>query len=251
MVDSVERFSNRVENYVKYRPYYPKEILQLFRDEMNLQKNFVVADIGAGTGISAKLFLENGNPVFGVEPNAAMREAAENYLQNFPNFKIVDGTAEKTNLPDKSVDFVVAAQAFHWFDQTTTRKEFKRILKDRGFVALIWNERQLDSTAFLRGYENLLTRFGIDYQQVRHENITKETLQDFFQTEFLQAIFQNSQTVDLDGLRGRMLSSSYVPSAENPRFAEMLKNLESLFAEHAENGKIDILYDTKVFYGQI
>jgi len=251
MVDSVERFSNRVENYVKYRPYYPKEILQLFRDEMNLQKNSVVADIGAGTGISAKLFLENGNPVFGVEPNAAMREAAENYLQNFPNFKIVDGTAEKTNLPDKSVDFVVAAQAFHWFDQTTTRKEFKRILKDRGFVALIWNERQLDSTAFLRGYENLLTRFGIDYQQVRHENITKETLQDFFQTEFLQAIFQNSQTVDLDGLRGRMLSSSYVPSAENPRFAEMLKNLESLFAEHAENGKIDILYDTKVFYGQI
>ncbi len=251
MVDSVERFSNRVENYVKYRPYYPKEILQLFRDEMNLQKNSVVADIGAGTGISAKLFLENGNPVFGVEPNAAMREAAENYLQNFPNFKIVDGTAEKTNLPDKSVDFVVAAQAFHWFDQTTTRKEFKRILKDRGFVALIWNERQLDSTAFLRGYENLLTRFGIDYQQVRHENITKETLQDFFQTEFLQAIFQNSQTVDLDGLRGRMLSSSYVPSAENPRFAEMLKNLESLFAEHAENGKLDILYDTKIFYGQI
>ncbi len=108
MVDSVERFSNRVENYVKYRPYYPKEILQLFRDEMNLQKNSVVADIGAGTGISAKLFLENGNPVFGVEPNAAMREAAENYLQNFPNFKIVDGTAEKTNLPDKSVDFELA-----------------------------------------------------------------------------------------------------------------------------------------------
>jgi len=250
-MNTVERFSNRVENYVKYRPNYPKEVLDLFAAEMNLRADSIVADIGAGTGISAKLFLENGNPVFGVEPNAVMREAAKNYLQNFPNFKIIDGTAENTNLPDESVDFVVAAQAFHWFDQTNTRKEFERIIKDKGFIVLIWNERQLDSTAFLRDYENLLTRFGTDYETVRHENITKKTLQDFFQTDFSQAIFQNSQTVDFDGLRGRMLSSSYIPSAENPRFREMLKNLESLFAEHAENGKLDILYDTKVFYGQI
>ena len=250
-MNTVERFSNRVENYVKYRPNYPKEVLDLFAAEMNLRADSIVADIGAGTGISAKLFLENGNPVFGVEPNAVMREAAKNYLQNFPNFKIIDGTAENTNLPDESVDFVVAAQAFHWFDQTNTRKEFERIIKDKGFIVLIWNERQLDSTAFLRDYENLLTRFGTDYETVRHENITKKTLQDFFQTDFSQAVFQNAQTVDFDGLRGRMLSSSYIPSAENPRFAEMLKNLESLFAEHAENGKLDILYDTKIFYGQI
>jgi hypothetical protein len=115
----------------------------------------------------------------------------------------------------------------------------------------MWNERQLDTTAFLKDYESLLIEFGTDYETVRHEYITKETLQNFFQTNFSQAIFQNSQTVDFDGLRGRMLSSSYIPSADNPRFAEMLKNLESLFAEHAENGKIDILYDTKVFYGRI
>jgi ubiquinone/menaquinone biosynthesis C-methylase UbiE len=163
----------------------------------------------------------------------------------------VDGTAENTNLENKSIDFVVAAQAFHWFDKTKTRKEFKRILRDKGFVALMWNERQLDSTAFLRDYERLLIEFGTDYETVRHENITKETLQDFFQTDFEQKTFSNGQTVDFNGLKGRMLSSSYMPTAENPRFSQMLENLETLFAQHGENGKIEILYDTNIFYGQI
>ncbi len=225
--------------------------MRLFRDEMNLQTDSIIADIGAGTGISARLFLENGNSVFGVEPNRAMRQAAENFLKDFPDFKSVDGTAENTTLDAKSVDFVVAAQAFHWFDETKTRAEFKRILKTGGFVVLMWNERQLDTTAFLRDYENLLIEFGTDYAQVRHENITKETLQSFFQTDFEQAVFRNKQTVDFDGLKGRMLSSSYIPPEENPRFPAMIKNLESLFATHAENGKIDILYNTRIFYGQL
>ncbi len=250
-METVERFSNRVENYVKYRPTYPKQVLDLFRGEMNLQNDSTIADIGSGTGISAKLFLENGNTVFGVEPNAAMREAAENFLQGFPNFKSINGTAENTNLENKSVDFVVAAQAFHWFDRAKTRNEFKRILRDKGFIALMWNERQLDSTAFLRDYERLLIKFGTDYETVRHENITKETLQDFFQTDFEYKTFPNVQTVDFEGLKGRMLSASYMPTAENLRFSEMLENLESLFAQHAENGRIEILYDTNIFYGQI
>jgi len=249
--NTVERFSNRVENYVKYRPAYPSEILDLFRDEMNLQKKSIVADIGSGTGISAKLFLENGNTVFGVEPNEAMRRAAENFLQDFPNFRSINGTAENTTLSDKSVDFVIAAQAFHWFDETKTRSEFKRVLKDNGFVALIWNERQLDSNEFLRDYEKLLNEFGTDYQKVRHDNITKESLREFFQTNFRQEIFNNSQSLDFNGLKGRILSSSYMPSVENERYSEMLIKLKSLFTEHAENGRIKVLYDTKVFYGQI
>lgn len=250
-MNTVERFSDRVENYVKYRPGYPPEVLHLFRDEMNLRPHSVVADIGAGTGISAKIFLENGNKVLAVEPNELMRAAANEFLRDFPNFRTIDGTAENTTLADDSIDFVVAAQAFHWFDEAKTRREFERILKDGGFVVLLWNERQLDTTQFLRDYENLLIEFGTDYETVRHENITKETLRDFFQTDFREAIFRNAQTVDFDGLKGRMLSSSYVPSADDPRFAEMIKNLESLFAEHSESGKIDILYDTKVFYGKI
>lgn len=248
---TVERFSNRVENYVKYRPTYPAQVLELFRDRMNLQNDSIIADIGSGTGISAKLFLENGNTVYGVEPNAAMREAAENFLQDFPQFKSIEGTAENTNLENESVDLVIAAQAFHWFDRAKTRNEFKRILRDKGFIALMWNERQLDSTPFLRDYERLLIKFGTDYETVRHENITKETLQDFFQTDFEQKTFFNVQAVDFEGLKGRMLSSSYIPTAENSRFAEMLENLESLFAQHNENDKIEILYDTNIFYGQI
>ena len=251
MANTVERFSNRVENYVKYRPTYPPEVLQLFRDAMNLQTDSTVADIGAGTGISSKIFLENGNPVFAVEPNAAMRKAAAEFLKKFSNLTLVNGTSENTTLENDSADFVVAAQAFHWFKQEETRIEFKRILKDQGCIALIWNERQLDSTAFLKDYEKHLVEFGTDYEKIRHDNITKETLRDFFQTAFAEAVFQNRQTVDFEGLKGRMLSASYVPSPENPRFPAMLKNFESLFAEHAENGRIDILYDTKIFYGQL
>ena len=251
MKNTVERFFNRVENYVKYRPVYPKEVLRLFQDEMNLQVDSVVTDIGSGTGISARLFLENGNRVFGVEPNAAMREAAENFLRDFSNFRSINGTAENTTLENESVDFVIAAQAFHWFDAEKTRLEFERILKNKGFISLIWNERQLDSTAFLRDYEQFLVEYGTDYETVRHENIGREILRRFFQTDFRQAVFQNVQTLDFDGLKGRMLSSSYMPSEENPRFSAMLENLKTLFAQHAENGKIEILYNTNVFYAQI
>ena len=249
--NTVERFSNRVENYVKYRPSYPPEILELFRREMNLQKSSVIADIGSGTGISAKLFLENGNPVFGVEPNEVMRDAAEKYLNDFPHFKSVDGTAENTTLEENSVDFVVAAQAFHWFDEAKTRGEFERILKNGGFIALMWNERQLDTNKFLRDYENLLVEFGTDYEIVRHENINREVLRNFFSTNIRHAAFPNVQKLDFEGLKGRMLSSSYIPTEENPRFGEMIKKLESVFAEHAENGRIEILYNTNIFYAQI
>lgn len=179
MTNTIERFSNRVSNYVKYRPGYPGEVLQLFRDEMGLNETSVIADIGSGTGISSKLFLENGNKVFGVEPNTPMRAAAEELLLDFGNFKSIDGTAEKTNLPDSSVDFVIAAQAFHWFDAEKTRNEFKRILKENGYVALIWNERQLKTTEFLVDYENFLLKFANDYAKVRHDKVNEESLEIF------------------------------------------------------------------------
>ena len=251
MPNTVERFSNRVENYVKFRPAYPKEVLQFLVDELNLQTSSVIADIGSGTGISAKLFLENGNRVFGVEPNAAMRRAAEEFLREFPNFKSVAATAENTTLADDSVDFVVAAQAFHWFDKAKTRGEFRRILRDSGYVVLIWNERQLDSTPFLRAYEQLLLEYGTDYREVRHENVTARMLGEFFQAEFQKKVFQNHQVLDYEGLKGRLLSASYVPSEENPRFGEMIKTLESLFTKHRKNDTIQISYDTNVYYGQI
>jgi SAM-dependent methyltransferase len=251
MTDTTKRFSNRVENYVRYRPSYPPEVLQIFENEMNLQKKSVVADVGSGTGISAKIFLENGNRVFGVEPNAAMRTAAENFLRDFPNFVSVDGTSEETTLEDNSIDFIVSAQAFHWFNPESTRSEFKRILTETGFVALIWNERQLNSTPFLRGYESFLHKFATDYNEVRHENVTPDEIKNFFQGDFQQKTFQMSQIFDYEGLEGRLLSSSYTPTAENPLFEPMIAELKRLFTNHQKDGKIHILYDTNIYYGQI
>lgn len=250
MSNTVERFSNRVENYVKYRPGYPPEVLQAFRDEMSLTEDSVIADIGSGTGISAKVFLENGNTVYGIEPNAAMREAAENFLQKFPKFESVDGTAENTTLADDSVDFVTAAQAFHWFDPAKTHAEFSRILRAKGYVVLIWNERLLDANDFLRDYEKLLIKYGSDYEKVRHDNIDPNKLKEFFQNDFSQKTFRNVQTLDFDGLKGRLMSSSYMPIETDERFEPMIIELRALFENHAENGKIKILYDTNIFYSQ-
>ncbi len=251
MSDTIKRFSNRVENYVLYRPTYPREVLRLFETEMNLRKSSVVADIGSGTGISARMFLENDCSVFGVEPNEKMRAAAENFLCEFSNFKSVDGTSEATTLRAESCDFVVAAQAFHWFDKEKTRAEFKRILKQNSFVALVWNERQLDTNEFLRAYENFIIKFGTDYEQLRHDNIDENILKDFFQTDFRRATFQNVQTLDFAGLKGRLLSSSYMPTEENSAYETMIKELKGLFADYAKNDRINILYDTNVFYARI
>jgi SAM-dependent methyltransferase len=250
MANTVTRFSNRVANYVKYRPGYPAEVLELFKNEMGLTKDSVLADVGSGTGLSAKLFLENGNAVYGVEPNAAMRDAAEEYLKDFPTFISHDGTAESTGLDDASMDFVTASQAFHWFDPDKTRAEFTRILKPGGWIALIWNERQLDTTEFLHEYEKLLLKYATDYEKVRHENIDERKLSDFFQTAYRQATFPNVQVFDFDGLRGRLLSASYMPSEDHPSFPALEKELKELFTKHSENDRIRLLYDTNIYYKQ-
>lgn len=250
-METVQRFSNRVANYVKYRPGYPVEVIQFFKDQLGLNSESMIADIGSDTGLSAKVFLENGNTVYGVEPNGAMRDAAEQYLKEFPHFKSIDGTSEATTFHDVSVDLVLAAQAFHWFEPVGTRREFKRILKPDGYVSLIWNERQTDTTRFLLEYEQLLLKFGNDYKEVRHEQINSDVLSAFFLVPFDQVTFPNEQVFDFDGLKGRLLSSSYMPSETDKAYGPMIKELESLFAKHAEHGRIKVLYDTNIYYCQL
>lgn len=251
MTDTIERFSNRVENYVKYRPDYPREIIAFLESKCGLTHETLIADVGCGTGISSRLFLENCNSVIGVEPNVAMRTAAFEQLAEFPDFMIVDGTSDNTTLPDTSVDMVIAAQAFHWFDPEKTRTEFKRILKPGGHIVLIWNERQLDTTPFLIEYETFLVKYAYDYGTVRHENITTAELTGFFQKEYCSATFQNFQIFDFEGLKGRMLSSSYMPNETDTVFAAMIEDLRSLFAKYAENGRIKVFYDTRGYYSQV
>jgi SAM-dependent methyltransferase len=251
MSDTVQRFTDRVENYIKYRPDYPREVMDRLKRDCGLTSESIVADIGCGTGISARMFLENGNRVFGVEPNDAMRVAAIKQLEKFPWFIPVNGTAEATTLADASVDIAVAAQAFHWFDAESTRKELERILVPGGHIVLLWNERQLDSTPFLIEYEAFLLKYANDYSSVRHENIDKLKLGQFFETGYRSATFQNVQVFDFDGLKGRMLSSSYMPATSDERFDQMIEELRALFAKHNENGRIKVFYDTNVYYSQV
>ncbi len=250
-MNTVDRFSNRVDNYVRYRPSYPPELLELLQAGGILTDDSVVADIGSGTGISTRLFLENGNLVYGVEPNAAMRAAAEEILKDFPNFTSVNGTSHATTLETDSIDLIIAAQAFHWFEPEATRAEFKRILKPGGYVVLIWNERQLDSTEFLRQYEKLLLKFANDYEAVRHENIDQERLAAFFQSDFDRATFPNMQEFDFEGIEGRASSSSYMPAEGGEQYEPMVKELKLLFDKYQEDGKIKVFYDTNIYYSKL
>jgi ubiquinone/menaquinone biosynthesis C-methylase UbiE len=251
MSDSLTRFSNRAENYARHRPGYPAGLIQILKSDCGLTESSVVADVGSGTGILAELFLKNGNIVFGVEPNAAMRLTAERLLKPWEKFVSINATAEATTLESESVNFIAAAQAFHWFDRNKCRSEFARILKPGGWVVLIWNERRLDSTAFLRQYENLLLRYGTDYEKVRHENVTGE-IADFFSPQSFQLqTLENAQHFNFDSLKGRLLSSSYTPNPEHPDFKPMLKELEEIFHSNQENGIVSFEYETRVYYGHL
>ena len=239
-----------MENYVRYRPHYPEEIITLLRRDAGLSTASVIADVGSGTGISAELFLQAGCTVNGVEPNREMREAADRLLAAHPAFHSVNGTAQATSLPDQSVDFIVAAQAFHWFNTPETRAEFTRILKPGGHVVLIWNERKLDATPFLRDYEALLLRFATDYTKVRHENIDAAQLTRFFIGPHATHTFANEQRFDFDGLKGRLLSSSYAPAEGQPLHEPMIAELRRIFDLHQSAGQVCFEYNTKFHVGR-
>lgn len=250
-VSSTARFSDRVDDYVRSRPGYPDAVVAALAAEAGLRPGATVVDAGSGTGISAELFLRHGYRVYGVEPNAAMRAAAERRLGGEPGFQSVAGTAEATTLPAGVADLVVAAQAFHWFDAAAARAEFARILRPGGRVALLWNTRLVDASPFLRAYEQLLLEFGTDYRQVDHRNVTPERLRAFFGGEYRAHAFPNCQALDWEGLRARLLSSSYVPNRDHPRHAAMLAALEQIFRDHQQDGRVWIEYRTELFFGRL
>jgi SAM-dependent methyltransferase len=251
MIDSTKRFSSRVDNYIRYRPGYPVEILDLLKAQYGLATASLIADIGSGTGISTELFLKNGNPVIGVEPNKEMREAAERLLKGHPHFHSVAGTAEATSVESQSVDFIVAGQAFHWFNRETTRREFMRILKPNGWVVLIWNDRKTDASPFLHAYERLLKAYATDYEKVDHKQIDVQVVRTFFEPGPVSLhVFPNRQWFDFEGLKGRLKSSSYAPEPEHPNYSPIMNGLKSIYDEFQQNGIISFEYDTTVYCGQ-
>lgn len=251
ITNPTERFTTRVENYARYRPEYPRAIVGVLAFRCRLSAESTIADIGSGTGILAKLFLQNGNAVYGVEPNDAMRTAGEQLLVNYPKFISIKGTAESTALPAASVDFVTAGQAFHWFEPENTRREFCRILRPSGWVALVWNERRLDSTPFLREYEQLLLTWGTDYQHVRHDR-GDQPIADFFAPgSFTLEAFANVQQLDWEGLRGRVFSASYTPGPDHANYNAMVAGLEKIFRKHSQDGIVAFEYNTMLYFGQL
>jgi SAM-dependent methyltransferase len=252
MTDPTQRFSDRVENYIKYRPGYPNEVIAILRDECRLVPDSIVADVGSGTGILTEMFLRNGNVVYGIEPNQEMRDAAERLLKGYQRFYSIAAKAEETTLSDASVDFIVAGQAFHWFDREKTKIEFNRILKPGGWVALIWNERLTDTTPFLVAYERLLKDYSTDYEQVDHRRIDAAVIREFFGSDnFRLKQFKNVQVFDYEGVKGRLLSSSYAPEEGHPKYEPMMAELQRIFQAHQAEGKVIFEYVTQMYYGQL
>lgn len=250
-MDSAKRFTNRVEDYVKYRPHYPVSVVNYLQEQFGLSAGKTIADIGAGTGISTALFLQAGYEVYAIEPNEAMLAKAKELLDKYPGFRAVDGTAENTTLKANSVDVVIAGQAFHWFDPVKSKAEFKRILEEEGLVVLIWNERKMDSP-FEKDYDQLIIKHARDYVKVDHRNIDLQSIASFFAPSPVQLkIFPNEQIFDFDGLKGRLSSSSYMPSAGEVEYGPMIEDLKRLYDRYQENNSIKISYDTKVYVGKL
>jgi SAM-dependent methyltransferase len=251
-VDATARFSDRVEDYIRYRPGYPRELLDVLRRDCGLLEESAIADIGCGPGNLAIMFLENGNKVFGVEPNDAMRTAGEQALRRFPRFQAFNGRAEDTGLPSSSVEFVTAGQAFHWFEPAATRAEFCRILKPGGWVALVWNERREGASAFSDAYEQILLRYGTNYSAIRQSRGDEISIRSFFGDSSVNtATFTHAHVFDFDGLRGRLLSSSYAPQSGQAGHDDMLADLRAIFDRYQQAGAVPFEYETSMFYGRL
>ena len=251
MTDSRQRFSDRVDDYLRYRPGYPAALVDAVLAAAGDSTPPVVADIGSGTGIFTRLLLERGARVFGVEPNANMRGAAETLLQSMPEYTAIDGSAENSGLADSSVDLVTAAQAFHWFNNTEARREFARILKPGARLALIWNRRRLDEP-FQQAYDLLLRKYSAEYEQVNHLSLTDAEIGAFFAPGTMTIEnFDNRQTLDFDALLGRLRSASYCPAENSPAYRSLVDDLEGLFLRHADAGKLAFVYDSRLYLGPL
>lgn len=250
--DPTSRFSERVQHYIASRPSYPVQALEAFERHTGLGPGATVADIGSGTGIFSKLLLERGYVVLGVEPNAAMRNAAEQLLWEEELFQSVIGRAEETNLPDEACDAVAAAQAFHWFDSARARDEIHRILRPGGSIVLVWNQRHLNTTPFLCAYEDFLHHWGTDYDKVSESYEDPEAIAAVYRgADWRVDTFPNAQHFDFDGLRSRLLSCSYVPGKDDPARAPMLDALQTLFEHYAADGQVSFEYDTNLYTGRL
>lgn len=248
MLNSKERFTDRVDHYRKYRPGYPAGLIDVMKEVCDFNIGSVVADVGSGTGIMTELLLPHCRKVYAVEPNANMRIAAEQQYSSDPKFVSIDGSAEGTTLSSNSIDLIISAQAFHWFDRSLSKREFQRILKPNGWVVLVWNTRVIDGDSFHIELEEFLRRETPEYGKIHHKNIDIKTLAEFFsQKSIMFKELPNQQILDWDGLKGRFLSASYIPAPGQPDHEFIVDGLKKIFLKHQSNGTVTLKYVTEMY----
>lgn len=239
--NNTSRFTGKTDNYKTYRPSYPPEVIAYTESIVKPAADIRIADLGSGTGILTELLVKAGYNVSAVEPNAEMREAAEENLKQYPNFTSIAAPAEHTTLANNSIDLITAAQAFYWFNLKTIKDEFERILKPNGAALLIWNIMRLD-TLFMQSYKAFRKQYEESVQRPLYAD--KEAINRFFDKQVCtEVVFPHSYTLDEDGLKGLLLSSSLVESDNDA----MLKELKQLFDAYAIEGKVEMQYDAKVY----
>jgi len=243
---TASRFTNRVADYAASRPGYPAECIDYLKKSAGLTDRAAVADIGSGTGIFTRLLAPHARLVYAVEPNPFMAESYDEY----PNIRPVSGTASATTLPDGSVDLITCAQSFHWFDRASALAEFRRIARPGASLVLIWNKRRTD-TPFLRAYEAALSTWSADYTTVNHANLTETELASCFAGPMSIVRFPNSQHFTRNGLKSRMLSSSYCPMPGEKNHDNLFAEVEAAFHTYAQNGVIAFEYHTEIYRGPI
>lgn len=243
-------FTGRTDNYARFRPSYPKSILKMLEERYGFRSTMTVADIGCGTGILSRVFLDNGNQVYCVDPNDEMLATAKRELYQYDKAVIINGLAERTGLKDKSINIIVAGQAFHWFNADCAKVEFKRILTDPFLVALIWNDRD-NRYGFTSEYERIVSIYSKNYRGTGSTAIPIDIITRFFEMSYDYYEYKNSQELDLEGVKGRYLSNSYSLNVTDKRFPEAINALNKAFEKYNIKGKVSIEYITKIFIGKL
>lgn len=235
------RFTSRADDYARFRPDYPEEAISEILKGLGTPGGLTVVDVGAGTGISSRRLADRACRVIAVEPNEAMRAAANPH----PLVDFVDASAEKIPVADESVDLVTCFQAFHWFRPDAALREFSRILKTKGRLAVVWNERDEDD-GFTREYGDIVRRFATSPSVERRNETFDANLAAMWFGDLSQATFKYEQRLSRDGLLGRARSASYLPS-EGPDFRTMVAALDALVERWRDpSGTVTIVYGTEV-----
>ena len=239
--------------YSQFRPGYPQSFIDYLCSSVGITKDSIIADIGAGTGILTKQLLECGNRVFAVEPNNDMRRIAETDLCSNKNFTPINGTAENTTLPNKSVDFITVAQAFHWFDRKTFQTECKRILKPGGKVILVWNFRDPNSEIVIKNDE-INRRYCPNFKGFSggmRGVAGEDDFSDFFDGRYESNVFDSPLLFDEQGFIGRNLSSSYALKESAEAYNAYVTELRALFHAYAIDGKLTMPNFTRSYVGKV